>query len=213
MVLFVIGGAGRARMGIVVRMCDGRATDDDASPSEPFSVQELLLRCLPDLRGFVRLKCGSRLRSLESCSDLVQSIYCEVLERKDRIEGRTEGAFRAWLFKTAERKVLDRARFHRRARRDAGRRQGSDEGSVDDLVSYASLFTPSRVAAAREEVERLERAFDELPESQRDAILWSRLAGLPYAEVARLMGTSEGYARVLVSRGLARLSSLLRPSP
>ena len=75
------------------------------SPGEPPPAEQLLLRYLPSLRGFVRLKSGARLRALESCSDLVQSICREILQHWERYQGDDEAAFRAWLFKTAERKI------------------------------------------------------------------------------------------------------------
>ena len=61
----------------------------------------------------------------------------------------------------------------------------------------------------REDLERIERAFAELPEDYREVILLSRLVGLSHREIAEDWGRKEGAIRVLLHRALARLSVLL----
>ena len=63
---------------------------------------------------------------------------------------------------------------------------------------------------AREELECIETAFDELPERYREVITLSRVCGLTTAELAERLELSEHYARTLLSRALARLSRLTR---
>ena len=62
---------------------------------------------------------------------------------------------------------------------------------------------------AREELERIESAFDRLPEEYREVITLARIAGLSRAEIAERMGRREGAVRTLLSRALARLAELL----
>ncbi|MCC7110044.1 MAG: RNA polymerase sigma factor, partial [Deltaproteobacteria bacterium] len=115
-------------------------------------------------------------------------------------------AFRAWLFVLATRKLTDRRRFHTQQRRDLRKEEMPAEEEELLLQGYASLATPSRNAAAREELQRVEGAIQLLPEAQREAILLSRVAGLSYAEIARHKGCHESAVRGLVARGLARLT-------
>lgn len=189
-----------------------------ASQGDPIAVDELLERYLPRLRAFVRLKAGPAVRARESSSDIVQSVCRELLEGMEDFQYQGESAFRSWLFTAALRKIVDRDRFHRRERRDVGREVrvdagtsgGNDPGAI--LAGYGSLFTPSREAAAREELERLEGIFDRLPEDYREAIVFSRILGLSHAEIAEKMGRSEGATRVLLHRALAKLTLLLGES-
>ena len=74
-------------------------------------MDRLLERHVPSLRKFLRLRCGPRIRDMESVSDLVQSVCREALQELDDFEYRGEPAFRAWLFRLAERRVVDRVRF------------------------------------------------------------------------------------------------------
>jgi len=174
------------------------------------ALASLFARNLPPLIAFIRARAGRAIAARESAADLAQSVCREVLEDADQIELRGETAFRNWLFMQATRKVLDRARYHGRIRRDARRElpaptAGSEPGDL--LACYRSICTPSEHAAAREELARIEAAIAELPENQRDAVTMSRLMNLTYPQIAEQMGLTESAVRGLVARGLAAVSS------
>ena len=57
------------------------------------------------------------------------------------------------------------------------------------------LVTPSRAAGAREELDRVEQALQELPDNQREAVLLSRIGGISYGDIARQMTLSESAVR------------------
>lgn len=183
-----------------------------ARRGEPRAIDSLFARNLPPLVAFIRARAGKAVAARESAADIAQSVFREVLQDADRIELKGEGAFRNWLYMQATRKVLDRAKFHGRDRRDVGREVAIPEAgpAADALLEcYATIATPSRHAAAREELTRFETAIQELPENQRDAVTMSRLMGLSYAQVAETMGLTESAVRGLVARGLAAVSSHL----
>lgn len=185
----------------------------DASRGDRAALEELLQQQLPGLRAYVRLRCGETVRLKESCSDLVQSVCREVLADLGGFEYRGEAAFRQWLYQAAERKIIDRARYWQAEKRDLSRERRAPEAAgaagapeAQLIDSYRSFYTPSHAAIAREELARVERAFDRLPEHYRKVITLSRLVGLPHAEIARQMGKTEGAVRTLLCRALAELS-------
>ena len=191
-----------------------------AAAGEREALGELLVRNLPQLEAYLRLQVGGALRAKESLSDLVQSVCVEALRDLDRFDFRGEGQFRHWLCKQALHKVINKREFHGAQKRDMAREVamarpvsagGSGVGSV--MQCYATLCTPSRHAAGREELDRFEAAFDQLPEETREAITMRRIVGIEYDEIAKAMQKSEGAVRNLVYRGLARLSALLQPAP
>lgn len=187
-----------------------------ARRGEAHALDSLFARNLPPLVAFLRARSGKAIAARESAHDLAQSVFREVLQDVDRIELKGEAAFRNWLFQQATRKILDRAKFHGRERRDVGREQAlpsASPGADALLACYASIATPSRHAAAKEELGRFESAVQQLPENQRDAVTMSRLMGLDYAQIAEQMGITESAVRGLVARGLAALSSALDEEP
>ena len=183
-----------------------------ARRGEPRAVDSLFARNLPPLVAFIRARTGRAIAARESAVDIAQSVFREVLMDADHVEWKGEGAFRNWLFMQATRKVLDRAKFHGRDRRDVGREVAMPEaGPAADalLACYASIASPSQHAVAKEELARFEAAVQRLPEQQRDAVTMSRLMGLEYGQIAAQMELTESAVRGLVARGLAALSSML----
>ncbi|MEZ6038152.1 MAG: sigma-70 family RNA polymerase sigma factor [Planctomycetota bacterium] len=190
-----------------------------AAAGDTEALQQLLVQCLPQLEAYLRVQVGPALRAKESISDLVQSVCGEVLQDLAHFDFRGEAQFRHWLCKHALHKVINKREFYGAAKRDLRREVSPAMRAAADTVGqpesvltcYATLCTPSRHAAGREEVERFERALDQLPEDYREAILLRRVIGLDYPEIAAAMERSEGATRNLVHRGLARLSALLTP--
>jgi RNA polymerase sigma-70 factor (ECF subfamily) len=183
-----------------------------AARGDRAAVDALLGRYLPELRAFVRLRAGAMVRARESSSDLVQSVCREVLQHIDRFQFPSEPAFKQWLYTTALRKILNRQEYYLAQKRDALRESPADsERSSDErmLQAYRSFSTPSRQAMLREEMERIEKAFESLPEEYREVITLAHIVGLSRSEIAAQMGKSEGNVRVLLHRALAKVSSLL----
>lgn len=183
-----------------------------ARRGDPRAVDSLFARNLPPLVAFIRSRAGKAIAARESAVDIAQSVFREVLQDVDQIQLQGEAAFKNWLFMQATRKVLDRAKFLQRERRDVAREVAMPEpGPAADalLACYASIATPSQHAVAREELARFEAAVQQLPEKQRDAVTMSRLMGLSYPQIAETMEMTESAVRGLVARGLAALSTEL----
>jgi RNA polymerase sigma-70 factor, ECF subfamily len=112
-----------------------------------------------------------------------------------------ESAWRAWLFTTARRRVIDDARY--RARRP-----------VSPVAEVPTAATPLSPDTADVVLERLSTAaaialVSALPQLQAEVILLRVLAGLDNDATARLLGRSPGAVRVAAHRGLRRLAQLL----
>ena len=195
-----------------------RPDDDENSRSreaalrgEEPAVEQLLQEYLPRVRAFVRMRMGPDLRQREETSDIVQSTCRRVLAHagKDlRFDG--EAQFRAWLFTAALNNIKEKHRFHRAQKRDVQQEVAAPEESVLQLQEgYACVASPSRMAAAGEEVNRIEAALDLLDSDQREVISLCRLAGLPYEQVAARMNRSPEAVRKLLARALYKLSLAL----
>ena len=174
-----------------------------AAPNE--MLERLLVEHLPSVRAFVRLNVDSEMRQRESCSDLVQTVCRQLLEHGE-FDYRDAHSFRSWLYAAVLNKIRDRARFHAAACRAGRREVQADELMVD---CYASVATPSHEAIAHERAEQIEHAFDQLPDQYREVITLSRITGLSHEDVAARLDKTEANVRMLLSRALARLTTLL----
>ena len=173
------------------------------------ALELLLEQHLPRLRGFVRLHSGGLLRAREESSDIVQSVCREILTHMDRFQYPSEAGFRQWLYLTAVRKIRHRYRYWLTEKRDTDRDVAPTVSAVDLVACYGSFCTPSREVAAREEISRIEAAFDRLKEEQREVILLAKVVGLSRAEIGERLGKSEAAVRTMLTRALTRLAELL----
>jgi RNA polymerase sigma factor (sigma-70 family) len=181
---------------------------DDAAPRP---VEQLLDEHATELRAFVRLRSGDMLRSMESTQDLVQSVCREILQHRERFRFPDKDGFRQWLYTMAARKIANRVEYYRAQKRDVGRAAHieAEEDLGDVLACYRSFCTPTGVLRTREEVRRIESAFERLPEHYREVITLTRIAGLPLTAVAEQMKRTEASTRMLQFRALAKLAELL----
>ena len=157
----------------------------------------------------MRLRSDRQLRLRESASDIVQSICREMLSDLGSFEYRDAAGFRSWLFTLALNKVREKGRFHQAERRTSRREDGSLDRDPTLRAPYASFFTPSEHAMAREVETEFEVAFDGLSEDHREVIILSRILSLPHREIAHSTGRTEVAVRSLLSRALVALSAEL----
>lgn len=177
----------------------GRASRGDA-----VSIEAMLTRYVPRLRAFLRAQVDAEQRLQESVSDLVQSTCRELLQAGPDFEWQGEARFRGWLFTAAMNKIRMRLRGQRTQKRRHDRASADVDGLADPR---AVLHSPSHEAIAHEANGALHAALDRLPPDQREVIALARVAGLPIAEVARVMDRTENAVRTLLSRSLVALSA------
>lgn len=174
-------------------------------------LEALFARNLHHVRAFVRLRIDALTREKESLSDIIQSA-CRELISSDAFEYQGEVAFRSYLCQAALHKIQNRRRYYMTKKRGSAEVKPLDCSDAQlEHIYRTSLFDPQRAAVRAEEIARLEAAFEQLPEDFRRALTMYRIVGLPVADLARHLGRTEGATRVLLSRAMARLTSILNP--
>jgi RNA polymerase sigma-70 factor, ECF subfamily len=127
-------------------------------------------------------------------ADAAQDTFLKAFRALAKFRG--QAAFRTWLLTIATneaRGVLRRNDLRRETSlADAPPLAGSGEG-------------PDRLVARREEIDRVRGLLARLPEKQRLAIQLRVEEGLAFREVGRIIGSSEGAARVNYHHGIKRL--------
>jgi len=198
-------GADEDRGGADGRSDASREWVDRASRGDPAAVDALLEQHLPGLQAFLSRRAGPLLLARESGADLAQSVCREVLERlrDGRFEYRGDAAFKQWLYQAALLKLRDRRDFHGAARRDGAREDVATASRV-----AAADPTPSQDAMAHERAEEIVRAIERLPPDMRRVVELARFERRSHSEIAAALGISEENSRKLLSRALARLTSL-----
>jgi RNA polymerase sigma factor (sigma-70 family) len=170
-------------------------------PTDGPQLEYLLARALPTLKRVAAgLMCG-RLRQRCSTSDLVQSAMLDAIRCYPAYAGKHESEFVGWTLRILERNTADRLRRLRAAKRDLGR--DTDGSRFEELQEDAA--TPAVVAGDRERLAQVVRALRHLDRKQRRVLRMVAVHGRSHAEVAALLGCSEGACRVLLTRARAAL--------
>ena len=112
------------------------------------------------------------------------------------------------------RTVADAIREARRAKRDMAREQSLQravENSSRRMEAWlaAEQPSPSQRAAQSEQLLRVADALLNLPEAQRDAVLYKHFHGLTLAEVSQQMDRTPAAVASLLRRGLKLLRDQL----
>ena len=120
----------------------------------------------------------------DDIDDLVQDTFIRAFQSLDGF--RAESSFRTWLFTIERRLLLDRRRAEKR-------RPGRVEVQEGDATTeYDALDT----MVAGEAAHRVREAMKRLSPTQREVFALRVAQGLSYKEIAELVGTTEGAARV-----------------
>ncbi len=143
------------------------------------AASELVTRHAPAVARFV-----SSLGMRVDVDEVVQDTFVRAFGAIESF--RSEAAFRTWLFTIARRLVLDR-------RRSAKRRGTEVEVQEDDA---ASSDDPLSSMVAQEMEDRLRAAVLRLTTLQREVFTLRVTEGMGYKEIADLVGSTEGAARV-----------------
>jgi len=141
-----------------------------------------------------------RVVASENAEDIAAEAWVQVVRGLPRFSG-DESAWRAWLFTTARRRLLDQARVRRRhptepldeiTAADVPRTVDAEQLAMENIATESAMALLSR-----------------LPEQQAEVILLRVVAGLDTEVVADMLGRSPGAVRVAAHRGLKRLAALL----
>ena len=136
----------------------------------------------------------------EGAEDAAAETWIQVVRGLQRFRG-DEAAWRAWLFTTARRRVLDQARLRKRHPAEP----------LDEIQAAEVPRSPDAERLAMENLgtEKAIALVSRLPRQQAEVILLRVVAGLDTEAVADLLGRSPGAVRVAAHRGLRRLATLL----
>ncbi len=147
-----------------------------------------------------------RTADAQTAADLTAEVFASAFVARRRFTPRGPGSARAWLFGIARKQLANYTRrqqvSERHRRKLAMQRTLVDDDTAEHFARLADLDGLRAELAA---------ALATLPTNQVDAIRLRVIDELPYQEVARQLGCSEGAARVRVTRGLTRLAEVLTP--
>lgn len=176
----------------------------EAAKREPARFDALYRRYLARVYSYAYYELGDH----HAAEDATEATFVSALTNLQRFEERArpadgEGAstFRVWLFQIARNEVAgERRRYRRRPVEPIGETIVADPLSVEDE------------AVRRDEARAAWRAVGRLPGERRQAMVLRFVDELSTAEIAGVLGKSEGSVRVLIHRALKSVAKELGAS-
>ena len=141
---------------------------------------------------YVTIRIGDRM----DAEDVSQQVFIKVLQSISSFKWRGI-PFSAWLFRIAHNQVIDYLRKKKRA-----------TVPLDESLA-SSEDNPQLIAEQRLDIEQLVLAVQRLTEAQREVISLRFAGELPIAQVAEVMGKSQGAVKALQHSAIVALRKTL----
>jgi RNA polymerase sigma-70 factor (ECF subfamily) len=174
-----------------------RALLDKASRADPEALGALYDEYSPRIYSYIYHRIGQA----ELAEDLTGQVFMRMLEAiRNGRPWRT--SFSGWLYRIAHNLVIDHYRRRRRA----------SFVDIDETPQIAATVgDPLRAAEARLDSKRLQVALGKLTEEQAQVITLRFMENLSIAEVAEIMGKTEGAIKALQYRAVLALRRVMQP--
>jgi RNA polymerase sigma-70 factor (ECF subfamily) len=144
-------------------------------------------------------------RDREQAKDLSQDAFLKAFMNLRNFDGRS--SFYTWFYRILVNVCLDDKR--RRSRRSDEEFNEAVENQVEPSHPVASSQAPDRQAMASQLARKVGVALEALPPKQRTAFILKNHQGLSIREIAEVMETAEGTAKVHLHRAVMALRETL----
>lgn len=190
-------------------------SDDSPRPTDAATLGHFVQTHRLQLLAYIRRNLGAALARKVEVDDVLQEITLEALRRVNELAASDRDPF-GWLCQLAEYRLIDIHRHHFGTQKRAAHREveinapGPDSRQTPLInLLIASLTTPSQAFSRDDKEFRLQAVLASLPEDGRQALHLRYVDGLATKDIAERMGKSDGAIRVLLTRSLQKLQSLL----
>jgi RNA polymerase sigma factor (sigma-70 family) len=158
--------------------------------------QRLFRLLAPPLHAFFARTVGDG----PAAEDLLQTTFLKLHGARD--SWRPGERLRPWVFTIAARVRVDWLRRN-------GRHREEEELDGDVLADPEARGDPGEAVLGKQRAERVRLALERLPGPQRVVVHLHRFEGLGFAEIGKVLGITEGAAKLRAFRAYEQLRTLL----
>jgi len=182
---------------------------DPADPGCRESLGKILEFHRPYLSTIARKELPNDLCAKVSDSDLVQETFLKAQRDFEGFDGQSALELKAWLRQILLNSVAHAARHYRGTKKRTISRERSldDGGSGKSFASQVPEVepTPCTIVLRKEELSALAHVLAQLPERERQSLLWRHEEGCTFEEIGLRLGCSAVAARKTWQRATVRV--------
>ncbi len=164
------------------------------------------------VRRIIRLRMGGEIRPRLDSMDLVQDAMVSALGGLKDFTYKNEGDFLRWLARIIQNQLrdnLDKIYTNKRDIRKEVRIENygpTTSGGFIGNPGPIQATTPSVIMSKKEDLDKLEKAIDQLKPDYREVIVLAKIDGLSYKEIADKLGKTIDSVAHLLSRAMLALT-------
>ena len=164
------------------------------------------------VRRIIRLRMSRELRVKLDSMDLVQDALLNAFRGLGDFTYENEGDFLRWLSRIAQNALGHHVEKLHADKRDIRREVRLDEckpttgGRLAGTPGPINFTTPSVIMARKEDLDKLEKAIDELKPEHKEVIVLAKVEGLSYKEIGQRLTKSTDAVGMLLSRAMVALT-------
>jgi RNA polymerase sigma-70 factor (ECF subfamily) len=173
------------------------ATAEDAKQRLDADFSELYKAHLRDVYSYAYYRVGNH----HDAEDLTEQTFLQAYRHFERAQRESKGRpLRPWLIRIAHNLA---ANYYR----DRSRRP---QTTIDDAGPLATAHTTEGLVQERDDLERILRGVQQLPDDRREALIMRFALGMDNREIARALGRTDGATKVLLHRAIRQLEDIVR---
>ena len=154
---------------------------------------------LRDVYSYAYYRVGNH----HDAEDLTEQTFLQAYRHFERAQQESQGRpLRPWLIRIAHNLA---ANYYR----DRSRRP---QTNIDDAAPLATAHTTEGLVEDREDLARILRGVQQLPDDRREALIMRFALGMDNREIARAMGRTDGATKVLLHRAIKQLEGIVTPA-
>ena len=185
-----------------------------AKDGDKSALSQLYMVYAERVRRILRLRMSKELRPKLDSMDLVQDALLSALGGIGDFTYKNEGDFLRWLSRIAQNALRDNLDKLHAAKRDIRKEVRLDNYRPTTGVGFVGTpgaieaTTPSAIMSKKEDLDKLEKAIDELKPEYREVIVLTKIEGLSYREIGNRLCKSPDAVRMLVPSAMAELTTV-----
>lgn len=152
--------------------------------------------------------CLGLLQNPEEAEEAAQDVFIEVYKSVGKFRG--DAKLSTWMYRIATTKSLERIRKQKTQKRFAFFQSLTGGDKDYETTSHATFEHPGVLLEHKEQAQTLFSTIKTLPENQRIAFTLHKVEGLPYQEIAEVLGTSVSSVESLMFRARKSLQQKLK---